>query len=341
MNLAMPMNDDQGRPCGYLEIDETDKRKKFQRRYFIVDLNCRLIKWFKDSPLDQSGESSPCGCINVDYITKVDVVNKFKLSYCFVINTPFRPYYALASNEQELKEWVEVLNDAGKIVVPPEEVRRLNARYQSKACIKSTETQEAGVTYRTDIVAGVVQKKKIASEKLKFDEIPPSPTSAGSFTFDTSSENDLSKSNVSGSSNNILKQGWGIKRGHVRKNWKRRYFILYSNGFSYYKSDKDDEAIRTIPIDEILTAKVGSEENSDSRENLFMVATTDKIYYVQVDSSEEMSSWVSNFEDALKTYRKENSQRLHDDKIGERFANHHQIFKSSSFKGKVRSKFQF
>ena len=46
----MPMTDEHGRPCGFLEIDESDKRKKFQRRYFIVDLNCRLIKWFKENP---------------------------------------------------------------------------------------------------------------------------------------------------------------------------------------------------------------------------------------------------------------------------------------------------
>lgn len=313
------MTDEHGRPCGFLDIDENDKRKKFQRRFFIVDLNCRLIKWFKENPKDKTGESSPCGCINVDYITKVDVVNKFnKLNNCFVINTPFRPYFALASNEQELKQWVEILNDAGKIVVPPEEVERLKARHQSKQSTKSTETQEAGVTYRTDIVAGVVQKKKVACEKLKLDEIPPSPTSAGSFAFDTSSDSDLSKFHFS--SKNIVKQGWGVKRGHVRKNWKRRYFVLYSNGFSYYKSDKDDEAIRTIPIDEILTIKVGSEENGDhdNRENLFMVVTTDKMYYVQVDSSDEMSSWVSSFNNVIEAHRKENSQRLLDEKVGER-----------------------
>ena len=58
---------------------------------------------------------------------------------------------------------------------------------------------------------------------------------------------------------------------------------------------QDDEAIRTIPIDEILTAKVGSEENSDSRENLFMVATTDKIYYVQVKLDNSSSLYLRLF----------------------------------------------
>ena len=49
--------------------------------------------------------------------------------------------------------------------MPPEEVERLSARTQSEDLSESIEPQEAGVTYRTDIVAGVVQKKKVACEK--------------------------------------------------------------------------------------------------------------------------------------------------------------------------------
>ena len=49
--------------------------------------------------------------------------------------------------------------------VPPEEVERLNAQYQADESQENEDTPEAGVTYRTDIVAGVVQKKKIACEK--------------------------------------------------------------------------------------------------------------------------------------------------------------------------------
>jgi hypothetical protein len=195
------------------------------------------------------------------------------------------------------------------------------------------------VTYRTDIVAGVVQKKKIACEKLKFDDVPASPTSTGSFAFESAnSESDISKLTSLSINRDVVKKGWGVKRGHVRKNWKRRFFVLHSDSFTYYKSEKDEDAIRTIPLHEILTAKVGSEGNSDDRENLFMVVTTDKISYIQVETLDELNSWISCFDDTIKSHRQEYRP---DEKIEERFANHRQIFKSNSFKDKMRSKLQW
>ena len=36
--------------------------------------------------------------------------------------------------------------------------------------------------------------------------------------------------------NGVLKKGYLVKQGHVRHNWKKRYFILKENVMSYYKS---------------------------------------------------------------------------------------------------------
>lgn len=42
--------DSHGKISGYLHIDETDKRKNFPKRFFILDKNSGLCRWFKDKP---------------------------------------------------------------------------------------------------------------------------------------------------------------------------------------------------------------------------------------------------------------------------------------------------
>ena len=42
--------DSHGKISGYLHIDETDKRKNFPKRFFILDKNTGLCRWFKDKP---------------------------------------------------------------------------------------------------------------------------------------------------------------------------------------------------------------------------------------------------------------------------------------------------
>ena len=34
----------------------------------------------------------------------------------------------------------------------------------------------------------------------------------------------------------ILKEGFMVKRGHVVKNWKLRWFVLRASNLSYYKN---------------------------------------------------------------------------------------------------------
>ena len=36
----------------------------------------------------------------------------------------------------------------------------------------------------------------------------------------------------------VLKEGYLTKQGHVRKNWKRRWFVLYADGELAYYADE-------------------------------------------------------------------------------------------------------
>nr|CAB3264937.1 pleckstrin homology domain-containing family A member 1 [Phallusia mammillata] len=322
----MPQRDAENRECGYLEIDETDKRKKFQRRYVVLNKSKGLLEWYLTSPEHSNGEVTPCGMIKLGYITKVDIDTRLKLEYCFVINTPFRPYYMQASNQSELEEWVEILNDAGKIVVPPDALRpkpppdaeKTDETPDNSPNAAESEGNNKNFTYRTEIVGNVVVKKKIKSDGhvMKKPDVPLSPTFVhgpeSAVASDDFGANPFVDSKLD--SQDILKTGWAVKQGHVRKNWKRRYFVLRSDSLSYYKSDHDKEAIRTIPINEVLAAKEETGDSSKQRDNLLLVATTDKIYYMQTDTPEEMDSWIKAFSNAVKVNRIESQKKKIPDK---------------------------
>ena len=39
----------------------------------------------------------------------------------------------------------------------------------------------------------------------------------------------------------VIKKGYLVKRGHIRKNWKRRSFELTSDALSYYESETSEK----------------------------------------------------------------------------------------------------
>ncbi|XP_076813040.1 pleckstrin homology domain-containing family A member 1-like isoform X2 [Clavelina lepadiformis] len=313
----MPSTDSENRTCGYLAIDEEDRRKKFQRRYFILDKSKGLLEWFTDKPTNMTDSSQPCGMLNLDYITIVDEARRMKKNYCFVINTPFRPYYMQARNDDEMNEWIKILNDAGKITVPPEAIHPQVPAIEESECADiqdSSSFSGEGIvdvgetaTYRTEIIGNVVIKRKL-NEPKELEEIPVSPSfnSTGSDMFPYQQVDNVSLQMASMGvidDTDVVKRGWAVKQGHVRKNWKRRYFILKNDGFTYYKSEHDKEPLRTIPISEILTARADDGEASKLRDNLLLIATTDKIYYMQADSPDDMTSWIDAFNTAIKANR--------------------------------------
>jgi len=298
--------DSHGKISGYLHIDETDKRKNFPKRFFILDKNTGLCRWFKDKPEENSKEKQELrGVININYITHVDILSKSKIEHCFVINTPFRAYYAKGTSKEEAEMWVDALNDAGRIHVP-QEVLFTNGSQTSSSL--SRQNSQKGEGYTTKVVGGVVMKK--SANNLTSASIP-SNSSLNSIKNNAASNTTLNSSSEMLDKNNydqVIRSGWATKQGHIRKNWKRRFFKLFKNGFAYYKSDKQNEPpIRVVEMNDILMVQ----ETGAHRKNfVFFVATNDKIYYIQADSKSEMASWIASISEAITSFR-ESLQAIH------------------------------
>ncbi|XP_023585803.1 pleckstrin homology domain-containing family A member 1 isoform X3 [Trichechus manatus latirostris] len=113
----MPYVDRQNRICGFLDIEENENSGKFLRRYFILDTREDSFVWYMDNPQNLPSGSSRVGAIKLTYISKVSDATKLrpKAEFCFVMNAGMRKYFLQANDQQDLVEWVNVLNKAIKI----------------------------------------------------------------------------------------------------------------------------------------------------------------------------------------------------------------------------------
>ncbi|XP_030342584.1 pleckstrin homology domain-containing family A member 1 isoform X6 [Strigops habroptila] len=228
----MPYVDRQNRICGFLDIEENENSGKFLRRYFILDTREDSLVWYMDNPQNLPSGSPPVGVIKLTYISKVSDATKLrpKAEFCFVMNAGMRKYFLQANDQQDLVEWVNVLNKATKITVPKQsdplcQMDNANRQAESPGGKKQ-------VSYRTEIVGGV----PIITPTQK--EEPSECSEGGDRNYLKRSQSHLPYFSAKHPPDNaIIKAGYCVKQGAVMKNWKRRYFQLDENTIGYFKSE--------------------------------------------------------------------------------------------------------
>nr|XP_014347338.1 PREDICTED: pleckstrin homology domain-containing family A member 1 [Latimeria chalumnae] len=227
----MPYVDRQNRICGFLDIEENESSGKFLRRYFILDTREDSLVWYMDNPQNLPSGTLPVGALKLTYISKVSDATKQrpKAEFCFVINAGMRKYFLQANDQQDLVEWVNVLNNATKITVPKSSDLQSTSENQNRQV--ECPSGKKQVSYKTEIIAGV-------------PIITPTQQDDSEF-LDSSDKGNLKRSHSQlpyllgrpAPDHTVIKAGYCVKQGAVMKNWKRRYFLLDENSISYYKSD--------------------------------------------------------------------------------------------------------
>ncbi|XP_034519273.1 pleckstrin homology domain-containing family A member 1 isoform X7 [Ailuropoda melanoleuca] len=240
----MPYVDRQNRICGFLDIEENENSGKFLRRYFILDTREDSFVWYMDNPQNLPSGSSRVGAIKLTYISKVSDATKLrpKAEFCFVMNAGMRKYFLQANDQQDLVEWVNVLNKAIKITVP----KQSDSQPHSDNLSRQNECGKKQVSYRTDIVGGVpiitpTQKEEVneCGESIDRNNLKRSQSHLPYFTPKPPPDSA------------VIKAGYCVKQGAVMKNWKRRYFQLDENTIGYFKSELEKEPLRVIPLKEV------------------------------------------------------------------------------------------
>ncbi|XP_033467035.1 pleckstrin homology domain-containing family A member 1 isoform X2 [Epinephelus lanceolatus] len=291
----MPYVDRQNRICGFLDIEENESSGRFLRRYFILDTQQGDLLWYMDNPQNLPKGAEKVGSLKLTYISKVSDATKLrpKAEFCFVINAGMRKFYLQANDEQDLVEWISVLNNATKITVPKPGEGQTTAHAETPQEVLGAMKQ---LSYKMEIIGGVPIVTATQEQGEGQSEAERGGLKRG--------QNQLPYFLSRGAQDQaVIKDGYCVKQGALMKNWKRRYFMLDENAVSYYKSDLDREALRAIPLKEILKVQECKQSELMMRDNLFEMVTSSRTFYIQADSPEDMHSWIKAISGAIVAQR--------------------------------------
>ncbi|XP_030631548.1 pleckstrin homology domain-containing family A member 1 isoform X3 [Chanos chanos] len=289
----MPYVDRQNRICGFLDIEENENSGKFLRRYFILDTAEGSLVWYMDNPQNLPKGAPIVGSLKLTYISKVSDATKLrpKAEFCFVINAGMRKFYLQANDQQDLVEWVGVLNNATKITVP-KSGDHVPQNAESPLEVLGAMKQ---VSYKTEIIGGVpiitTTQKGEGQNGAERGGLRKQHGQVPYYLSRTAQDQ------------SVIKAGYCVKQGAVMKNWKRRYFVLDDNAISYFKSDLERDPLRVIPLKEVTKVQECKQSDLMMRDNLFELVTTSRTFYIQSDSPEEMHGWIKAISGAIVAQR--------------------------------------
>ncbi|XP_008051899.1 switch-associated protein 70, partial [Carlito syrichta] len=88
----------------------------------------------------------------------------------------------------------------------------------------------------------------------------------------------------------VLKQGYMMKKGHRRKNWTERWFVLKPNIISYYVSEDLKDKKGDILLDE--NCCVESLPDKDGKKCLFLIKCLDKTFEISASDKKKKQEWI-------------------------------------------------
>uniref|UniRef100_UPI00398F6D01 pleckstrin homology domain-containing family A member 2-like isoform X2 n=1 Tax=Pristiophorus japonicus TaxID=55135 RepID=UPI00398F6D01 len=244
------------------------------------------------------------GSLQLPYISKVSEATakqKPKAEFCFVINAGLRRYFLQANDKKDLLDWVDALNKSCKITVPKDKANDPQPCAEINKPATESQIGRKQIPYKTEIIGGVVVQTPITQVNGGESQEAAECTAPGVLKR-TMSHIPLS-GNKPTLGPQVLKSGFCVKQGIVRKSWKRRYFTLDENSFSYFKCELEKEPLRAILLKDIQKAQNCSCSQALMRDNLFEIVTTSRTFYIQADSPAEMQSWMNAINEAIKALR--------------------------------------
>ena len=85
------------------------------------------------------------------------------------------------------------------------------------------------------------------------------------------------------------KEGYLNKMCGIRRNWLRRWFVLFRDELRYFKKQGDKRPIRIIQLSDVIAI---SEDRSLGKSFVMKIVAPKRIFYVQASSDGEMGDWL-------------------------------------------------
>ncbi|GAA6233673.1 switch-associated protein 70 [Lates japonicus] len=99
----------------------------------------------------------------------------------------------------------------------------------------------------------------------------------------------------------VLKQGYMMKKGHKRKNWTERWFVLRPNSLSYYVSEDQVEKRGNIILDR--NCCVESLPDKDGKKCLFIIKCIDKCFEISASDKKKKQEWIQAVQTCIQLLR--------------------------------------
>uniref|UniRef100_A0A3Q0QPI4 Switch-associated protein 70 n=1 Tax=Amphilophus citrinellus TaxID=61819 RepID=A0A3Q0QPI4_AMPCI len=88
----------------------------------------------------------------------------------------------------------------------------------------------------------------------------------------------------------VLKQGYMMKKGHKRKNWTERWFVLKPNTISYYVGEDLAEKKGDILLDE--NCSVEPLQDKEGKKCLFLIKSSQKSFEISASDKKKKQEWI-------------------------------------------------
>ncbi|TDH17030.1 hypothetical protein EPR50_G00004330 [Perca flavescens] len=99
----------------------------------------------------------------------------------------------------------------------------------------------------------------------------------------------------------VLKQGYMMKKGHKRKNWTERWFVLRPTSLSYYVCEDLVEKKGNIILDR--TCCVESLPDKEGKKNLFIIKCIDKSFEISASDKKKKQEWLQAIQTCIQLLR--------------------------------------
>ncbi|KAE8623276.1 hypothetical protein XENTR_v10005553 [Xenopus tropicalis] len=96
----------------------------------------------------------------------------------------------------------------------------------------------------------------------------------------------------------VLKQGYLLKKANLRRTWTERWFILKPTSLCYYLSEECKERKGIITIDKDCGVEILPDR--DGRRCMFCVKTTAKTYEMSASDTKHRQEWVTAIQTAIR-----------------------------------------
>ncbi|KAF6759884.1 pleckstrin-like protein [Ephemerocybe angulata] len=254
---------------GYL-WKKGERRKTWKKRWFV--LRPAHLAYYKTS-----AEYQLLRLLDLSDIHSCTPVNLKRHDNTFGLISPNRTFYFQATSPDEVREWVAAIEDARQSLLAtstqnsastPIPIVRTTEQQQQKSqarsipqsiprgpgsLILSSSPGQLAVT-SSDSEDGGGGASQTISPSIQMAHSAPSPTAVNFLLAPPAKASAMAASSSGTSASKIILNGYLMKCGSKRRNWRKRWFVLSGEKLLYSGSHMDTKPHRVFPFTEILDA---------------------------------------------------------------------------------------